>query len=63
MDAYCDWEGMVRRLEADGTFLARVHFPPRSVPHAMRGDRVWGVTYDSLDVPYVVRWRLQRATR
>lgn len=49
-------------FEADGTFLARVHFPSRSQPHVMRGDRVWGVTYDSLDVPYVVRWRLQRDT-
>jgi hypothetical protein len=49
-------------FEADGTFLARVPFPPRALPHVMQGEHVWGVTRDSLDVPYVVRWRLQRAT-
>ena len=45
-------------FQPDGTWLARLQAPDRFVPMYMRGDHVWGVVRDSLDVSYVMRWRV-----
>ncbi len=44
--------------EGDGTLLGRVVMPPRSTLLGSRGDLVWGVTRDELDVPYLTQWRV-----
>ena len=44
--------------EPDGHWLARVTLPDRFRPMYMRGDHVWGVQRDELDVNYVVRLRM-----
>lgn len=46
-------------FEPDGRFLGTVAQPERSEFLYMRGDTVWGVVRDSLDVPYVTRWRIE----
>ena len=46
--------------EPDGRLLGHLPMPRRTSLHHMHGDRVWGVVTDSLDVPYVVRFRLER---
>lgn len=51
-----DWEVFAE----DGRFLGTVSFPPRFRPLRWRGDDVYGVRRDDLDVPYVVRLRLVR---
>jgi hypothetical protein len=43
---------------ADGHLLGRVRPPPRTRLLRMEGDLVWGVTQDSLDVSYAVRFRI-----
>lgn len=48
-------------FQPDGRFVGHVRVPPRTTLHHMRGDRVWGVQRDELDVPYVVRFRLAPA--
>ncbi len=44
--------------ESDGTLLGRVVLPPRASWLGARGDLVWGVTRDELDVPYLTQWRV-----
>ncbi|MDX1394830.1 MAG: hypothetical protein R3195_10575 [Gemmatimonadota bacterium] len=49
-------------FESDGSYLGRLELPrgfsiyPRP---AIRGDRVWAVVLDELDVPYLVRYRIE----
>jgi hypothetical protein len=52
-----DWLG----LSAEGEPLARVRFPDGFSPLAATADRIWGLQLDELDVPYLVRYRLERA--
>jgi hypothetical protein len=44
--------------EPDGRYVGFLRLPPRTQLTHMHGERVWGVEADSLDVPYVVRFRL-----
>lgn len=44
---------------ADGGFLGTVPVPERVSLRHMQGNTVWGVVRDSLDIEYVVRWRLE----
>lgn len=46
-------------FEPDGRFLGTVARPDGATFLYMRGDTVWGVVRDALDVPYVTRWRLE----
>ena len=48
-------------FEPTGELLGRLAVPPRTRLLRMRGDRAWGVTVDSLDVPYVTRFRIEPA--
>jgi hypothetical protein len=49
-------------FEPDGTYLGAVRGPERGISFwaspVMDGDRVWAVTWDDLEVPYVVRYRI-----
>ncbi len=45
----------------DGDFLGRVSLPPRSELGNAKGDRIWLVVNDELDVPSVVRYRVNSA--
>ena len=45
-------------FEGDGRYLGRVLFPWRTRWRAARGDLVWTVTRDSLDVEHITRWRV-----
>jgi hypothetical protein len=45
-------------FESDGSYVGRVQMPPRSTWRAARGDRVWAVTLDSLDLEHITRFRL-----
>ena len=45
-------------FEPDGRYLGRVAAPAKTTFKAMRGDHVWAVTRDSLDVQQVVRYRV-----
>ena len=45
----------------DGRLLGRVAPPSRTRLVRMRGNTVWGVQLDSLDVPYAVRFRVEPA--
>lgn len=45
-------------FEPDGRYLGRVPAPPRTSFRTMRGDHIWGVQRDSLDVEQVVRFRV-----
>jgi hypothetical protein len=45
-------------FDPDGTFLGRVAMPPRTNIVRMRGDHVWAITRDSLDVEQIVRYRV-----
>ena len=45
-------------FSADGRLLGRVSPPPWTRLLRMDGDVVWGVTLDSLDVSYAVRYRI-----
>ena len=42
----------------DGRFLGQVHFPHGFTLYAVRGDHVWGVQRDELDVQSIVRLRV-----
>ena len=46
-----DWEV----FDSEGRFLGVVTVPPRFIPMVFRGDKVFGVSRDTLDVQYVVR--------
>ena len=48
-------------FEPTGAFLGRVAVPPRMRVLRTHGDRAWGVTVDSVDVPYVARFRIEPA--
>jgi hypothetical protein len=45
-------------FEPSGEYLGRVAAPPKSRVMAMRGDHIWAVVRDSLDVQQVVRFRV-----
>ena len=45
-------------FEPDGRYVGHLLVPPRTSLMHMRADTVWAVERDSLDVPYVVRFRL-----
>jgi hypothetical protein len=49
-------------FSADGAMRGRFTLPRGATVHAVRGDDVWGTVTDDDDVPYLVHWRLQRAT-
>jgi hypothetical protein len=39
----------------EGRFLGTLRMPPRFTPHVFRGDKLYGVLRDEVDVPYAVR--------
>jgi len=45
-------------FDADGRLLGVVTMPPRFVPQVIRGNKVYGITQDELDVDYAVRLRI-----
>lgn len=47
--------------EADGTLIGRITVPPKTRVLRARGNYVWGVQQDSLDVNYAVRFRITPA--
>ncbi len=47
----------------DGRLRGRITLPHGARFLAMRGDDAWGTVTDSLDIPYLVRWRIESATR
>ena len=46
-------------FSSDGRYRGQVRVPDRTTIWARRGDHVWGVTRDSLDVQYVERFRIE----
>lgn len=46
----------------DGQFRGRFRLPQGARLHALRGRDAWGTVIDSLDIPYLVRWRLEPPT-
>jgi hypothetical protein len=50
-------------FEPDGRYLGAVRVPRETTVHVMRGDYLWGVTRDSLDVQYIERFKLVGRTR
>lgn len=46
-------------FEPDGRLVGHLPMPRRTSLRHMNGERVWGVVTDSLDVPYVTRFRLE----
>lgn len=46
----------------DGQFRGRFRLPQGATLHALRGRDAWGTVIDSLDIPYLVRWRLEQPT-
>ncbi|MGD2122777.1 MAG: 6-bladed beta-propeller [Gemmatimonadota bacterium] len=47
-----DWDV----FNQEGRFLGTLLMPPRFTPHVFRGDKIYGVLRDELDVQYVVRF-------
>jgi len=45
-------------FEPDGRYLGRVALPTGATWRASRGDRLWAVTRDSLDIEQVTRFRV-----
>ena len=45
-------------FEPSGAYVGRVDIPPRMVLGAMRGDQVWGVTFNEDDVAFLKRYRI-----
>jgi hypothetical protein len=45
-------------FEPDGSYVGRVAMPLRAALEVMRGDRIWAIARDSLDVQYIRRYRL-----
>lgn len=50
-------------IAPNGSRVARIDLPPDLTPMVIRGEYVWGVRHDELDVPYVVRYRTSREGR
>lgn len=48
-------------FSADGEFLGRVAFPPRTALMEADGNSVWAIGRDSLDLPAVLRFRIAPA--
>jgi len=46
-------------FDADGTLRGRFTLPLSARLLAMRGRDAWGTVNDSLDIPYLVRWRIE----
>ncbi len=49
-------------FDSDGRFLGVVETPPRFTPRLFRDDMIYGVWRDELDVQYVMRLKVVRAT-
>lgn len=49
-----DWDV----FDAEGRLLGVISMPPRFAPRVFRGDKIYGVWRDDLDVQYVVRLRI-----
>ncbi len=49
-----------RVLSPEGEPVGAVDLPTRFGVIFVQGDRLWGSDSDELDVPYIVRYRLQR---
>ena len=49
-----DWDV----FDAQGRFLGVVNMPPGFTPRVFRGDRIYGIWRDELDVQYVLRLRI-----
>jgi hypothetical protein len=47
--------------EPDGRLVGTLAVPERAQVIHMRGDHAWGVERDEVDVPYVLRWRIEPA--
>ncbi len=47
---------------ADGSLRGKLTLPRGARLHVMRGRAAWGTVIDSLDVPYLVRWRVDGAS-
>lgn len=45
-------------FEPDGTYLGRLHLPPRTALMTMNGTEIWATQRGDLDEPYLVRFRL-----
>jgi hypothetical protein len=45
-------------FDAQGRYLGVLELPPRFTPSELRGDRVWGIWRDDLDVQHVLRLRV-----
>jgi hypothetical protein len=50
-------------FDADGRFLGTLLMPPRFTWSGARGDRVWGVIRDELDVEYVTVFQIEGIAR
>ena len=50
-------------LTAEGEYLGRLDPPARFTPTWLTLDELWGFIPDELDVPYVVRYRIERPAR
>ena len=45
-------------FDSQGRFLGEVTLPPRFTAHVFRGDKIYGISRDELDVEYVVRLQI-----
>jgi hypothetical protein len=56
--------GVYDVFHPDGRLLGTLRLPPRFSWYGSRGEQVWGISRDELDVQYVTLWRLEtgRAT-
>ena len=45
-------------FDPEGRFLGTLPVPERTSLLHMHGDHAWGIVRDSLDVPYVTRFRI-----
>jgi hypothetical protein len=52
------WPTVYEVFSPEGRFLGRVPMPPRTTMIQADGDRFWGVSRDTDDLPSVVRYRL-----
>jgi hypothetical protein len=48
--------------DRDGRYLGVVQMPERFQPRTFRGDKIYGVWRDELDVQYVMRVRVEAET-
>ncbi len=49
-------------FDAEGRYLGVVTMPDRFAPRLFRGDHIYGVWRDELDVQYVLRLKIVQAT-